>query len=106
MNTGPEYGHFVLERVNQTLNESLFEVNSLIAMCDLELKLTQVHYYRDLCQLEIGSKRCCRPWSIPNYVALLSNRSSCFDIEVSTDCDVRLKGSHNIFVDFICRKWI
>lgn len=80
---GPEYGHFVLARVNRTLNDSLFELNVLMAMCDLETKLTQVHYYRDLCQVEIGSKRCCRPWSIPNYVALLSNRSSCFDIEVS-----------------------
>lgn len=79
----PEYGHFVLERVHQALNESLFELNALIAICHIEKKLTQVHYYRKLCQVEIGSKNCCRPWSIPNYVALLSNRSSCFDIEVS-----------------------
>lgn len=80
---GPEYGHFVLARVNRTLNESLFELNVMIAMCDLEMELTHVDYYRDLCQVEIGSKKCCRPWSIPNYVTLLSNRSSCFDIEVS-----------------------
>lgn len=92
----PEYGHFVLERVNQTLNESLFEWSALIAMCDLEMRLTQVNYYRDLCQVEIGSKKCCRPWSLPNYVALLSNRSSCLDIEVSRDVNMLSRLHMNI----------
>lgn len=53
-----------------------------MAMCDLEIQLTNVDGYGDVCELDIDSRKCCRPWSLPNYVALLSNKSSCFDIDV------------------------
>lgn len=51
-------------------------------MCDLESKLTEIHSYKEFCQVKYYSKECCRPWSIPNYIALLSNKTTCHEIEV------------------------
>ncbi|XP_059612470.1 protein dispatched [Phlebotomus argentipes] len=76
-----EYSHFVMRRINHQLNESLLERNALLAMCDLEQVIVGTNLYNDLCQRELTSQHCCRPWSIPNYVALLTNKSTCFDIE-------------------------
>lgn len=77
-----EYAHFVVQRVNNNLTESMFEINALLALCDLEYQLTQTDEYDVLCENEMSSARCCKPWSLPNYIALLSNHSSCFEIEV------------------------
>lgn len=101
--TGIEYAHFVVQRVNYNLTETLFELNGLLGMfcnrvlslhiasfdwfflaiCDLEYKLEQIEPYQELCETEITSRKCCKPWSLPNYIALISNKTSCFDIEVS-----------------------
>lgn len=62
-------------------NESFYHIIS--AICDLEYKLEQIEPYGELCETEITSRKCCRPWSLPNYIALISNKTSCFDIEVS-----------------------
>lgn len=81
--TGREYAHFVLEHTKGTeTNASLFEFDAIYAMCDLEIKLTNLKGFDNICQVKLVSKTCCRPWSIPNYFALLSNKSSCVDIEV------------------------
>lgn len=74
------YSHFVMERINHNLTESLFEINGLLAMCDLEQRIITTDHYEDYCVREVMSNECCRPWSIPNYVALLSNRTHCFDL--------------------------
>lgn len=78
-----EFMHFVIKRVNRQINESLFEVNALWAMCELEQTIISTNKYENLCQKELSSDNCCRPWSLANYVALLSNKTSCFDISVS-----------------------
>lgn len=78
-----EYIHFVIKRVNWMLNESMLEVNTLLAMCELEQALVETDHYYSLCQKELTTSNCCRPWSLPNYVSLLSNKTSCFDITVS-----------------------
>jgi hypothetical protein len=67
------------------VNESMLDTNTLLSMCELEQKLVDTEGYGDLCQKEISTTNCCRPWSLPNYVALLSNKTSCFDINVSFD---------------------
>lgn len=76
-----EYAHFVIERIDGA-NTSLFEYDAISSMCDLEFKLTTLKEYEQSCQVKMVSKTCCRPWSIPNYFALLSNRSSCIDLQV------------------------
>lgn len=65
----------------------MFEVNTLLAMCELEQALVETDNYYSLCQKELTTSNCCRPWSLPNYVSLLSNKTSCFDI---TEEDVQL----------------
>lgn len=75
-----EYTHFVLKRSDG--NTSLLELDAIRAMCDLEMKLTTIGGYKGICQVKFYSKKCCRPWSIPNYIALLANRTSCSDIQV------------------------
>jgi protein dispatched 1 len=77
-----EYIHFVIKRVRWNINESMFDANALLSMCELERKITDTDGYENVCQKEISSNNCCRPWSLPNYVALLSNKTSCFDINV------------------------
>lgn len=94
---GREYSHFVLERIGE-MNSSLFDFEAIYAMCDLEIRLTNVKGYDQLCQVKLVSKTCCRPWSIPNYFALLSNRSSCVDIEVSFSKLKKLRRKKPIFV--------
>lgn len=74
------YSHFVMERINHNLSESLFEINGLLAMCDLEQHLIATDHYGEFCVREVMTNECCRPWSIPNYVALLTNKTHCFDI--------------------------
>ncbi|XP_039441963.1 protein dispatched [Culex pipiens pallens] len=76
-----EFAHFVVQRVNYNLNDTLFELNAFLAMCDLEQKIVQTSLYEDLCQKELTSDNCCRPWSVVNYVTFLSNKSSCFDLD-------------------------
>lgn len=69
-----------MERINHNLTASLLEVNALLAMCDLEQRLAAVEHYDDVCVKMVRTDDCCRPWSLPNYVALLANRTHCFDI--------------------------
>lgn len=61
----------------------MFDATTLLSMCELEYNLIDTAGYTDLCQKKISSNECCRPWSLPNYIALISNKSSCFEINVS-----------------------
>lgn len=74
-----DYAHYVFE--SRQKHESLFSVKNLLAICDLELMLTTVTGYKAICQSKLSINECCRPWSIPNYVALLNNKTSCFEID-------------------------
>ncbi|XP_055523625.1 protein dispatched [Wyeomyia smithii] len=76
-----EFAHFVVQRVNHNLNDTLFELNAFLAMCDLEQRITVGEHYTDLCQKELTSDNCCRPWSVVNYVTFLSNKTSCFELD-------------------------
>lgn len=78
-----EYSHFVVERIGPNSTDSLFDINGLLAMCELQDEITRVQGYEEYCQRELISNNCCRPWSLPNYAALLANKSSCFDLTVS-----------------------
>lgn len=71
----------MVQRVNHNLSDSLFELNAFLAMCDLEQRIVSTEHYEDLCQKELTSDNCCRPWSVVNYVTFLSNKTSCFDLD-------------------------
>lgn len=70
-----------MKRVDHNLTVSLFEINGLLAMCDLEFHMTQIPGYAEMCENVVGFTHCCQAWSLPNYVALLSNRQSCMDLK-------------------------
>ncbi|XP_030376547.1 protein dispatched [Scaptodrosophila lebanonensis] len=75
-----EYAHFVVQRIGRNSTNSLFDLNGLLAMCQLQEQIAAVPSYDAFCELEKLTSNCCRPWSLPNYAALLANRSSCFDL--------------------------
>lgn len=55
-------------------------------MCEIETTRIRPHQsFEDSCVRYTFSKECCPSWSLPNYVALLTNKSTCHDI---TDADV------------------
>ncbi|XP_017103744.2 protein dispatched [Drosophila bipectinata] len=75
-----EYSHFVVKRIGPNATDSLFDLNGLLAMCQLQDQITNVPSYRAFCEPEMQTTECCRPWSLPNYAAVLANKSSCFDL--------------------------
>ncbi|XP_058062470.1 protein dispatched [Anopheles bellator] len=75
-----EYAHLVAQRINYNLNDTLFELNAFLALCELEQRIVTVEHYEDICQRELTTNSCCRPWSVVNYVTFLSNKTSCFEL--------------------------
>lgn len=58
---------------------NLFSYESMMAICHIERQLIQNNHFANLCDT-IKKRRCCHPWSVANYVALLHNRTSCLAI--------------------------
>lgn len=79
---GSNYGRVVMSSID---GSDLFNKNSLLTMCWLEAGLISRNEYSSICE-SISANRCCRSWSLPNYVAMLNNRTSCLNI---TEGDVR-----------------
>ncbi|TDG50457.1 hypothetical protein AWZ03_003046 [Drosophila navojoa] len=74
------YSHFVVKRIGPNATDSLFDLNGILAMCQLQEQIGAAPSYQAFCEPEMLSTNCCRPWSLPNYVTLLANKSSCFDL--------------------------
>ncbi|XP_030553961.1 protein dispatched isoform X2 [Drosophila novamexicana] len=75
-----EYSHFVVQRIGPNSTDSLFDLNGMLAMCQLQEQIGTVPSYQAFCEPEMLTFNCCRPWSLPNYATLLANKSSCFDL--------------------------
>ncbi|KAG8223149.1 hypothetical protein J437_LFUL000572, partial [Ladona fulva] len=79
-----DYARVVL---SSSSGKNLFTHDSLLSMCRLEHEIligsgrtSNVNKkYKELCQPS-KTGECCRSWSIPNYIALLANHSSCLNI--------------------------
>lgn len=74
-----DYAHVVLRSID---GSDLFNLDSLLILCRIEQELIQTQYYTDLCVRKAGQEKCCRPWSLANYVALIQNRTSCLALTV------------------------
>lgn len=73
-----DYAHAVLK---SDMDADLFTMESLSVLCRLEYELVQAQYYKDLCLHPFKRpKKCCKPWSLSNYIAQLHNRTSCLAI--------------------------
>lgn len=75
-----DYAHVVLR---SSTGSDLFNLKSLLILCRIEQELIQTKHYADLCITRANQEKCCKPWSLANYVALLQNRTSCLAITVN-----------------------
>ncbi|XP_064490316.1 protein dispatched homolog 1-like isoform X2 [Ornithodoros turicata] len=77
---GRNYGHVVVGRRSSTNKRGLLSWDALNSICHLDHdRLRAPGSLRVICERDrLGN--CCKSWSIPNYIALLHNRSSCLDI--------------------------
>ncbi|XP_069493634.1 protein dispatched homolog 2 isoform X2 [Ambystoma mexicanum] len=70
---------------------SLWNLQAIQSMCRIEQEKIRSHSnFEDLCERTEANK-CCPSWSLGNYIAVLYNRSSCFEI---TQADI----SHTLTV--------
>lgn len=81
------YSRFIVKRIGPNATDSLFDLNGMLAMCQLQEQIGSVASYHAFCEPEMLTSNCCRPWSLPNYATLLVNKSSCFDL---SEKDVQL----------------
>ncbi|XP_030038448.2 protein dispatched [Manduca sexta] len=75
-----EYAHLVIANND---NSSLLTFDNIEKMCRLQSQLVELgglEYY-DMCQRSSHTEElCCPVWSVPNYIALISNKNSCEDL--------------------------
>lgn len=79
--TVPEYGRVILK--STVPRETLLTLHHLKAICQLDERLRALPEFQPICETW-SPGRCCPSWSLPNYVALLFNRTSCHHITVSS----------------------
>lgn len=65
--------------IASTDGANLFTHKSMLEICRIERQLIQNTHFSSLCDT-IKKHRCCAPWSVVNYIALLHNRTSCLNI--------------------------
>ncbi|KAF9822524.1 hypothetical protein SFRURICE_010275 [Spodoptera frugiperda] len=72
-----DYAHLV---ITNTDNTSLLTFENVGRMCRLQsmlVELGEAEYYK-MCQRDLHSEDiCCPVWSVPNYIALMSGKTSC-----------------------------
>lgn len=77
---GRNYGHVVVGGRSASTQGGLFTWESLQSICRMDHdQLRAPGSLRLVCEQDHAGN-CCASWSIPNYIALLHNRSSCRDI--------------------------
>lgn len=77
---GARHGNQPVDDPGGTRGAGLFSWEALQSVCRLDTEaLRAPPSFQSLCEREQqrGASPCCASWSIPNYVALLHNRSSC-----------------------------
>ncbi|OXU27643.1 hypothetical protein TSAR_001530 [Trichomalopsis sarcophagae] len=61
--------------------QNLWSLEGVLAQCHIDAALRASPHFPSLCQRQLDPKqKCCRSWSPANYVALLSNRTSCLAV--------------------------
>ncbi|XP_069177966.1 protein dispatched isoform X2 [Procambarus clarkii] len=82
----PEYGHMIVK--STVPRDTLITLKHLKAICELDDRLRSPAEFGTICETWTPG-RCCPSWSLPNYVALLSNRTSCHYITQDDVVNVR-----------------
>lgn len=79
------YARLVITGNSDEKNFDLWSMEGVLAQCHIDGVLRENVHFRSLCQTQVNRNgvvdhKCCRSWSPANYVALLSNRSSCLGV--------------------------
>ncbi|KAJ8986210.1 hypothetical protein NQ317_009916 [Molorchus minor] len=99
------YAHLVVTSHNK---KDLFTISNMLAMCRLENEFIDLNDYERLCIHNNKSDQCCKPWSLPNYIAIINNKASCLAIteeDIVTTKAILVKCSpyfHNMELNFEC----
>ncbi|KZC07514.1 Protein dispatched [Dufourea novaeangliae] len=76
------YARVVIGRNSK--DSSLWSMEGVLAQCHIDAELRSNMHFPSLCQVQMeqsgAGQKCCRSWSPANYVALLSNRTSCLGV--------------------------
>ena len=76
------YARVVIGRNSEDTN--LWSMEGVLAQCHIDAELRSNSEFPSLCQMQMehngDEQKCCRSWSPANYVALLSNRTSCLGV--------------------------
>lgn len=76
------YARVVIARNSKDTN--LWSMEGVLAQCHIDAELRSNSHFPSLCQTQLEhndtGQKCCRSWSPANYVAFLSNRSSCLGV--------------------------
>ncbi|XP_076224965.1 protein dispatched [Nomia melanderi] len=79
------YARVVIGKNSEDSN--LWSMEGVLAQCYIDGELRSNVHFSSLCQMQMEhngtAQKCCRSWSPANYVALLSNRSSCLGVTES-----------------------
>lgn len=89
------YTQFVIAPSPRQSNSGLFNLNSMLSVCQLDRRIRLEHspgegstFQRDCERVEISTdgvdkgSTCCNSWHLPNYIACLNNKKTCMDIDV------------------------
>lgn len=82
-NPARNHGHVVLgaRQGDAASGRGLFTPEALLSICVIDRDaLRSPGSFEVICERQSNKGPCCNSWSIPNYVALLHNRSSCLHI--------------------------
>lgn len=79
------YARVVITVDSEEKNFNLWSMEGVLAQCHIDGVLRGNVHFPTLCQTQVNrngvaNHKCCRSWSPANYVALLSNRSSCLGV--------------------------
>ncbi|KAJ8665715.1 hypothetical protein QAD02_007377 [Eretmocerus hayati] len=81
-NPTSQYARVVVS--SETIGKKLWSIEGVAALCNLDSLLRSGSRFTGLCQRQLThGNRCCRTWSLANYIVFLANRTSCLDITES-----------------------
>lgn len=91
------YAQVVVSTSFRYSSSGLFNLNSILAICELDRRLRleqsaedRVVFQRDCEQIQLSApdldgktSTCCNSWSLPNFIACINNKTTCMDISAS-----------------------
>lgn len=86
------YAQIVVSSTARNSNSGLFNLNSMLSICQLDNRLRLQHSVSEVVIFEKDCERyqldghsqltpCCNSWSLPNYIACLNNKTSCSNLD-------------------------